>query len=390
MAAYQLYLRSSMHLISEPEGLVAGTELLRMAVHLAPDFAMAWARLARRLWFRGMYTDPEAWEEGRAALEKALELAPEEGFVHFVRGGYLAVDGHAHAARRALLRGIELDPNNYWCMSDLSYCDADLGRFDDAFAWAMRAFPYVPGQAHAYYHVVIPLLDLDEADLAARWLDEAIPRFPNDSRLWRLRGAADLARGDRDAAKARLDNLAERFPKDEEVKAFRAMATALLGGPELLAMVKEPARRTPETFVTESFATTFRVLLVRGLQQAGDDTGAAAAREEALSSNRARLDRGEEWPNFITERAMLHALGGDRAGTLEWLERAYEAGFRRGWTLDIDPTFDLVRDDPRYTRLREGMRADVARMRERANAAAEPLLAPGAAASLGATPPPIG
>jgi TolB-like protein/Flp pilus assembly protein TadD len=390
MAAYQLYLRSSMHRISEPEGLVAATELLRMAVHLAPDFAMAWARLSRRLWFRGMFAGPEAWQEGRAALEKALELAPEEGFVHFVRAGYLAVDGHAHAARRAHLRGIELDPNNYWSMSDLAYCEADLGRFDDAFAWAMRAFPYISGQAHAYYHVVLPLLDLEEGDLAARWLDESIPRFPNDSRLWRLRGAADLARGDRAAAEARLDDLAERFPRDEEVRGFRALATALLGRPELLAQVREPARRTPDTFVTESFATTFRVLLVRGLQQAGDEAGASAAREEALNSNRARLDRGEEWPNFVAERAMLHALGGDRAGTLEWLERAGEAGFRRGWTLDIDPTFDLVRDDPRYVRLREGMRADVARMRERANATREPLLQPGAAANLGSTPPPIG
>jgi hypothetical protein len=41
-------------------------------------------------------------------------------------------------------------------------------------------------------------------------------------------------------------------------------------------------------------------------------------------------------------------------------------------------------------RLREGMRADVARMRERANATREPLLQPGAAANLGSTPPPIG
>jgi len=45
------------------------------------------------------------------------------------------------------------------------------------------------------------------------------------------------------------------------------------------------------------------------------------------------------------------------------------------WTLDADPTFDDVRDDPRYATLRESMRTDVRRMRERANAAADPFFA---------------
>jgi hypothetical protein len=40
--------------------------------------------------------------------------------------------------------------------------------------------------------------------------------------------------------------------------------------------------------------------------------------------------------------------------------------------------------------LRERMQADVRRMRERANAAADPLFAPEAAARFAATPPPTG
>jgi tetratricopeptide (TPR) repeat protein len=290
-----------------------------------------------------------------------------------VRAGYLWTDGRLHEARRAHLRGIEVDPNNYMSMSDLSILEGSLGRLDDSLEWARRALPFVPGHPHGYYHLVVPLLQLEEFDVAERWLEHGLARYPEESRLLRLRCMLDLGRGDRARAAVHLEALVLSHPTDEEVRAFRPLVTAMVRGPGLLEQVRRLARQVPESLASEVFPTTLRALAVYASQEAGETAAAEGALDEALAANRRQLEGGDDRPEFFHERATLHALAGEPEVAVEWIERAFDAGFRVGWTMDDDPMLDPIRGHPRYLAARERMRADIARMRQRAGAAAIPL-----------------
>ena len=67
------------------------------------------------------------------------------------------------------------------------------------------------------------------------------------------------------------------------------------------------------------------------------------------------------------QNAAVHALRGESAATFDELDRAYEAGWRDGRTLAIDPLFASVRAEPRFRQLLARIQADVDAMRTRAD-----------------------
>jgi len=69
------------------------------------------------------------------------------------------------------------------------------------------------------------------------------------------------------------------------------------------------------------------------------------------------------------ELAAIHAIQGQTAKALDWLERGYRAGFKDYVILELDPFFASVREEPRFLSLTASMRQDVAEMRKRAAAA---------------------
>jgi hypothetical protein len=86
----------------------------------------------------------------------------------------------------------------------------------------------------------------------------------------------------------------------------------------------------------------------------------------ASAADRRHLDGGNDFWLVPFDLACVHAIEGDKDGAFQWLERAYEAGWR-GWPqASWSPPLDPLRGDPRFTRLMARIDADVAAMRTRA------------------------
>ena len=77
------------------------------------------------------------------------------------------------------------------------------------------------------------------------------------------------------------------------------------------------------------------------------------------------MEEGWELPNVPFQLAAVEAVRGDTAKAMTWLRRAYDAGYRRPRTVELDPMFDALRGNPDFEKLMDDMRADVAEMRER-------------------------
>lgn len=104
------------------------------------------------------------------------------------------------------------------------------------------------------------------------------------------------------------------------------------------------------------------------LQQKGDRAQAAALLVEVERAARERIDRGDWTPALRIELASAAALRGDHAGAIEWLGRAYDAGYRDYGLLEPDPILAALNPDATFREILDRMRRDVEAQRTRARA----------------------
>ena len=373
--AYALYLQSQQLSSSDRAKNLSAIELLRKAVALDPRFALAQARLAYRFVFMGYYDDPSNIEKGIAEAEAALRINPSIPHAHFAIGTGHAMKGLEEQARRSFQRALELDPSHTGAMNNLSVTEYVFGHFDESLSWARRSFA-LAGSGTAFYHVAVPLLGMRADEASRRWLSEAERRFPDSFRTHILLALVDAAGGDMQRASDRIVKLVARDPQNEEVKFLRADFAFMTNSTDLGPALDALSLGSNSFFVPE----TVRLRRAYVLQQRGDGARATPLIAEAERAAREKIDRGDRTPSLCVELAAVAALRRDHPAALEWLGRAYDAGYRDYGLLEHDPILGKVSADPKFREILNRMRRDVeaqrTRARERGLLDFDPLLAP--------------
>ena len=75
---------------------------------------------------------------------------------------------------------------------------------------------------------------------------------------------------------------------------------------------------------------------------------------------------GNQAPTIRIELAAAAVLRKDRNAALDWLARAYDAGYREYAQIESDPILAALRSEPRYRDVLDRMRRDVDAQRARA------------------------
>jgi TolB-like protein/class 3 adenylate cyclase/tetratricopeptide (TPR) repeat protein len=147
--AYELYLQGRYYVDRfTPDDTAAGIEYYRRAVALDPEFALAWAWLARAYADQAAYDwapAAEAFERARDAAELSLQLNPDQAEGHAVLGlCRLANDRNWRGAEASFRRALELAPGNALVLRHAAMMAACLGRDDEAIALLRRAVTLDP------------------------------------------------------------------------------------------------------------------------------------------------------------------------------------------------------------------------------------------------------
>jgi tetratricopeptide (TPR) repeat protein len=147
--AYELYLQGRFYLDRFTPGDAArGIEYYQRAVALEPEFALAWAWLARAYADQAAYAwapATEAFERARDAAEQSLQLNPDLAEGHAVLGlCRLANDRNWRGAEASFRRALELAPGNALVLRHAAILAACLGRDDEAIALLRRAVTLDP------------------------------------------------------------------------------------------------------------------------------------------------------------------------------------------------------------------------------------------------------
>ena len=163
--AYQLYLKARYHFAKRTKAdMLQAANYYRQAIAIDPEFALAYARIAE-VYFNlpsYPYSSPgESLPEGRAAVQKALELDPTLSEAHAFNAFNLAAyEWKWSEAESEFKRAIELDPNS--SAAHFRYGQlylAPTGRIDESIAEMkaaldMEPFDLVIGGTYAWAYLV--------------------------------------------------------------------------------------------------------------------------------------------------------------------------------------------------------------------------------------------
>jgi eukaryotic-like serine/threonine-protein kinase len=312
--AYQLYLKGRyLSNQSTAEGLRKSIEYFQQAIDIDPGYAMPYVGLADSYnWLGGglNYVSPsETLPKAKAAAMKALELDKTLGEAHAALAyAVWFYDWDWSKAEPEFKAAIELSPSSAITHERYSECLLTKARFDEGLLERKRADELDPISTHS-------LGGLGHAYLLMRRYDESIPHFQK---------ALDL------------------YPNAAFIRAQLAWSYAMKGMyPEALAeydKIAEPDKAVaPENqLVADGLGWVYAVAGRRG------DALKIAKEVEDLSSL--------SYVDFY-QLATIYAGLGAKDEAFRLLERGYQqrsAGMRY---LLIDPFWDNIRSDLRYTDL---------------------------------------
>ena len=276
-------------------------DYFNQAVAVDPDFALAWAGVARvHLHFAGnSWLDPKAANaKAKAAAQRALEL--DEALPE------------AHTAL-ALLKQHEWD----WAGAEREY---------------RRAIELNPSlvEAHERYTDYLSVMERHE---------EALAEIRRAQELDPLR--IGLRRRE-----AWVLHLARRYDEAQELMQQTIKAEPLPGGSHLLGFMYE-GRGMYEQAIAEH---------QKVINMSGEGTGAlcyvgwALAQAGRRKEAQAILDKLNTTKEYVSpaELAALYALLGDKEGAITLLEKAYAAHDLQLQSLKIATQYDSLSSDPRF------------------------------------------
>jgi adenylate cyclase len=307
-AVYELYLKGR-HLCGNwsPQEMRRGIDLLQQAVNMDPQDAGSHAQLAQCLQdsaFFGYMRPVEIDSRATAAALTAVQLDDQLAEAHVALGGvnyYLGFD--PKSAEREYFRALELNPNSIDALLHISWLFGQAGRFDEALGPTQRAVALDPlstavtnAMGQIYY--------------LSRDYDRAIQEFGK---------ALELDRSDPSLHYYLARPFEEKGQYDKAIASYQS-ATEL-------------SDRAP--------------LYLSAL---GHAYGMAGMHEQALDI----LEELQQTPSPSPYNlAIIHLGLGDYEKAIDLLEEAYEARNIHLVYLNQGPTFDPLRDNPRFISLME-------------------------------------
>jgi serine/threonine protein kinase/predicted Zn-dependent protease len=277
-------------------------QLYSRAIHVSPDYALAWARLA------GAYFDQEALT-GRAsaddnrrildALDQAIRLDPKLALAYFTRAGFeLTVSWDWKAAAANVERVREIEPGN------------------DLLPRALGGLVWTFGQV----------------DRAVELYEKALERDPLDARILAYVGDALCAAnrtGECLQSRLRLLQLHPDFGG-----AYSMLGTSQLQGGQFAEALGSMQKEPEEKYRLAGLAMAYSALGRRA-----DSDGAVQSLEDKFASTDAYA---------IAE---AHAFRGDIDLAFKWLDRAYSQRDPEIVSVMADPLLRNLHGDKRFQAL---------------------------------------
>jgi serine/threonine-protein kinase len=290
-----------------PEGTRKAVEYFQQAILLDPNFAKAYSGMAHALIASGNLGGglPRVeYEKAKEAVQKALQLDNNLAEGYAVLGELrFTYDWDFAGAEKDLLRAIELEPNSDLAHEQYASYLTARGRFDEAIAEIKTALEIDPNS-------LMYQLNSGRILYQARHYDEAILQLKR------------VIEVNEDYSLAYAWLLLAYEMKGDSAQAYEWF-------------MKSQKRQKPE--------------LIELLRKAYLTSGWRGVRQESFELKKANEQQKPSANYFALARQC--ALMGDKEQAFAYLNKAIEKRQGQMIMLNVDPPFDVLRDDPRFDEL---------------------------------------
>jgi TolB-like protein/class 3 adenylate cyclase len=406
LEAFDLYLQAkqllnTMHDTPDrKETLLKALRLLDEAITRDGSFALAYCLATRAhetLYWFGLDHTPMRLAQAKATVQKALMLAPDLGEAHLAQALVYYHGSRDYArAREELAIAARLLPNNAEVYAVTGWIDRRQGRWEDAVRNLEKAVELDPRNSQMLNDLAV-LYDLlrryNEEEAVS---DRAIAANPSTADYFNLmRGQIELEKGNTKTARLALDSLPVGYDPDGATTSTRislalyerdpASAAKILAATTMEELVNLSGSLLPRSWfegliaraqgdaprMTQAFSVARQKIETKLRDQPDDglllatlgliDAG-LSRKDEALAEGRRAFELrpisedAVDGAVVIGNSAMIYAWVGDVDLAIERLNfLATIPGGPHYGQLKLDPAWDAVRRDPRFTKMLAGL-----------------------------------
>jgi adenylate cyclase len=308
--AYRLYLQGKfLSGRNRPDDLARGGDLLRQALTLQPDYALAWVGLARvyrqDAEYGGAAVTP-SYANARAAVQRALELSPDLLEAHIELAAIRTSDWDWNGADAALSRALEIAPNDPDALAAAGNLARIRGRLSEAIWLGERSVALDPLGIDKHLWLAGSLAAAERLDDAARTLSTALELSPESGSLRGRLARIRLIQGRHDEALALL--------REEPLDYMRLFGTALVQHEAGRATEADLALRALLEHHSDTCA--FQIAVVHAFRGGVNEAfewleRAHAQRDHGLHSIRESfflhpLHSDPRWPKFLAKMGLAN------------------------------------------------------------------------------------
>jgi eukaryotic-like serine/threonine-protein kinase len=238
-AAYDAYVRGKVNVSSENrESNETAIKLFEQSIARDPNFAAAYAELARAYTIKSRYFVPAAQqkqlnEDAEVAVDKALAIDPNLAEGYFARGLMLWTPSKRfphEQAIQAYKRAIELNPNFDEAHHQLGFIYVHIGLLDKAWQEIQKTLAIKPDNTLARYRLGVIHMCRGQYQEAFQ-IFNSTPLEQNPALLGFYKPNALFRLGRTEEASAIVEQVLKNYPKDQggAVTSVRAMILAAAG-----------------------------------------------------------------------------------------------------------------------------------------------------------------